>query len=258
MERRIIISSSRFHQLVGISQSSALNIFKKITTVVESHMQEASVKVPSAVFTFAICKRSRETPAKKHPFSEEEEMEKLSSAEASQNPASDHHTSKAQAAKTTDMKLDRNEQEIVDILSTEPIHVDLLCQRSKLPINKILAALTMLELAGMATRLAGDRYIRQHTTELAEQKVLEPHTAISNQQLTHIVNSTILFIRHKFHGISRKFLQNYLAAYWLEFSKTRWKSGSLLNSCWQFGPISPKQICAYISPLLVRVLVNQH
>ena len=40
MERGVIVSSSGFHKLVGIAQSSALELFKKIATVIQSHMPE--------------------------------------------------------------------------------------------------------------------------------------------------------------------------------------------------------------------------
>src|SRR5262245_17779019 len=39
MERGVIISSSRFHRLVGIAYSTAWNIFKKLTTVIDMEMR---------------------------------------------------------------------------------------------------------------------------------------------------------------------------------------------------------------------------
>lgn len=53
------------------------------------------------------------------------------------------------------------EREVHDLLSAEPIHFDVLCEKTGIPVGELSAALTMLELAGLVTRLAGDQFIRE-------------------------------------------------------------------------------------------------
>src|SRR5579885_2883303 len=78
MERGVTMSSCQFHKLTGVAYSTAWNIFKKVTTVIESEMVGDAQAVPSALFSPVICRRSRETPARSHPLAELEELEKRS------------------------------------------------------------------------------------------------------------------------------------------------------------------------------------
>ena len=59
MEHGLILSSSRFHKLASIAQSSALQIFKKIAMVIQSHMDEEALSIDSSCFCPVFCKRSR-------------------------------------------------------------------------------------------------------------------------------------------------------------------------------------------------------
>jgi addiction module HigA family antidote len=55
-------------------------------------------------------------------------------------------------------KLAANEKKVYKLLSEKPIHFDLLCERSGLNAGQLSATLTMLELAELVTRHAGDWY----------------------------------------------------------------------------------------------------
>lgn len=52
------------------------------------------------------------------------------------------------------------EKEIYDLLSHEPVHFDALCDSTGMQAGEMSATLTMLELAGVATRMPGDMYVR--------------------------------------------------------------------------------------------------
>jgi predicted Rossmann fold nucleotide-binding protein DprA/Smf involved in DNA uptake len=54
------------------------------------------------------------------------------------------------------------ERELFELISPEPVHFDLLCERSGIPAPELSATLTMLELAGVVTRHPGDWYSRAH------------------------------------------------------------------------------------------------
>ncbi|MBY0357560.1 MAG: hypothetical protein K2W82_06115 [Candidatus Obscuribacterales bacterium] len=270
MERGVVISSSRFHKFAGIAQSSALNIFKKIMMVVQNHMQEVGETLPSSFFELVFFKRSRETKAREHPLSEQEEMEKQLAVPAVSGDANCekdiYNSLEAKEKESLGIEFDRCEKEVYDILSADPIHIDTLCQKAKLPVNKISAALTMLELRGVAVRLAGDRYTRYTvSTELKgseletskiKLKLFSQPSFAASAGIKELVDAAISFIRNKFHGVSRKYLQNYLAAYWLELAKPKWKRNLLLKWCWHFEPICYKQILAYVSPVEVKLPPN--
>ncbi len=50
------------------------------------------------------------------------------------------------------------ESRVLDVLAEETLHVDEICVRSALPIDKVSAALTMMELKGMVRHLGGMSY----------------------------------------------------------------------------------------------------
>ncbi len=53
------------------------------------------------------------------------------------------------------------EKEIFELVTSEPIHFDVLSQRLEMSAGELSATLTMLELAGIVERLPGDWYSRQ-------------------------------------------------------------------------------------------------
>ncbi|HEY9868654.1 MAG TPA: DNA-processing protein DprA, partial [Candidatus Obscuribacterales bacterium] len=52
------------------------------------------------------------------------------------------------------------EKELYDLLSVEPMHFDVLCERTGMAAGELSATLTMLELAGVVVRHPGDHYSR--------------------------------------------------------------------------------------------------
>lgn len=67
----------------------------------------------------------------------------------------------------TVVELFGREKEIYELLSNEPTHFDVLCERTGVTAGEMSASLTMLELAGLVTRHPGDWYSRQDTGSLA-------------------------------------------------------------------------------------------
>lgn len=54
---------------------------------------------------------------------------------------------------------DTIEARILQVMGYEPIHVDEICNEAGLPVDKISAALTMMELKGMVQHVGGMRYV---------------------------------------------------------------------------------------------------
>jgi hypothetical protein len=113
--------------------------------------------------------------------------------------------------------------------------------------GELSATLTLLELMGLIKRLPGEFYARQishHTNTRADEK---------HPNASALVDGSIKFIRETFHGISRRYLQLYLAAYWCWGDRKRWTLGALLQHCLEVGEISSFEILSYVSPQMVQL-----
>lgn len=272
MEEGLVFNSSYLHRQAGIAYSSALNIFKKLTTVIHNQMGEETISVHSSLFCAVFGKRSRETPAHQHPIAEQSEMEKRCTAAHTQDAStgfSDNLTGQAdssvdsihaQALPNTnsansdvqDPMLPDNEQRVYKALSEKPIHFDSLCAGTGMPVGELSAALLLLELHGLVVRKPGDWYVRQ----IPQKKNHNSQSGSSQCDFsakTNIVNETIAFIRQIFHRISRKYLQNYLAAFWCAHDRTRWHPGSILLACLKSNAIEYAELLAYVSPIWVKI-----
>jgi DNA processing protein len=65
-----------------------------------------------------------------------------------------------ESARSSTMPEDANQLKLLEILSDEPAHIDVLCQRTGIPIQDLQAALSMLELHGSIKHLGGMHYLR--------------------------------------------------------------------------------------------------
>ena len=164
----VAVSSLRLSRLLGIAQSTALNITKKVSIALVSQMDEEAQQVDPRRFIDVIFRRSRHTPADEHPRAE-----------------------------------------LLDDL--EPDRV----------IN-----VTNLPLASTTKQL---------TVSMA-------------------IAAAIAFIREYFHGVSRKYLQVYLAAFWCHFDRDTWNHGTVLRACLKHPPISYIDLLHYKTPNLRMML----
>jgi DNA processing protein len=57
---------------------------------------------------------------------------------------------------------DTTEAKILQVMDFEPIHVDEICNEAGLPVEKVSAALTMMELKGLVQHVGGMRYAAVH------------------------------------------------------------------------------------------------
>jgi len=109
----------------------------------------------------------------------------------------------------------------------------------------------MLELAGVAVRLPGDSYVRAVADAVVACPGSDDRASDGSGGLIQLFMD---FVRVHNHGISRKYLQKYLAGHWCHRDRHSWGAGSLLLACLRSGPVSCRQILEYVSSPLVRVL----
>ncbi|MBX9689172.1 MAG: DNA-processing protein DprA [Candidatus Obscuribacterales bacterium] len=72
----------------------------------------------------------------------------------------------AEREKPAVVQLYGREKELFELISIEPVHFDTLSERSGMPTGELSATLTMLELAGLIHRAAGDWYSRMSDIRL--------------------------------------------------------------------------------------------
>jgi hypothetical protein len=237
MAQGVKISASRFHQIAGIAYSTAFVIFKKIAMVLSSVMDD-TVSLCSSSFLAAFLKRSLKTPANLHPSSEQEQV--------APNSVGDAENRRGES--TTTEALDKKLQLVYDHLGSSPTDIDSLCEQLNRPIGELIASLTMLELQGLALRLPGSCYVRGSNFGNATTSA-----QTSDPELLSLVAVVLDFIRSKFHGISRKYLQLYVALHWYYSAQIKCPLGSLLETCSRFRPVTYAEILDYVSPALISL-----
>jgi hypothetical protein len=266
-EHGISVSASKFQRLVGdISYSSALAIHKKLAVVIHSQMHENFVSAPSVDFRKAVCRRSRQTFAGQSPAEEalippeSRELQKKSTELDNFLPSTDSHCNiKKNLAHNLENDLtslfpgeetSEAENEILGILSAEPLSIDSLIQRAKLPTDQCLSVMTMLELKGLAINVGKNRY-----TGVLQKKLKAVTTCAlgAGANLQTLISAALDFIKSKFHGISHKYLQYYLAEYWCHVDRDRWLPGSLLRACHESDRVTYKDLLAYESPSELKI-----
>ncbi|HEY9777123.1 MAG TPA: hypothetical protein V6C81_25380 [Planktothrix sp.] len=260
MENSIHFSSKAFAEVTGIAQSSALNTLQKLRAIVLSEMSEAGTQLASGCFEQLFSKRSRETPARKHPSAEQEEVDLDCRGACQDDPSTiwdnavktattnrgieDHPEHPSPQSNQDFNFLSDQEKGVFDLLEEKDVSSDLLLERSGLSVSELSASLTFLELADLIICLPGHR-IRRKIQKLN----------INNVKLTDAVMSAVkqsqTCLKQIFHGISRKALQYYLAHYWCLRDRARWQSGRLLLQCMRTPPITDDDVLAYVSPAFV-------
>ncbi len=288
MERGASISACRFHKLAGIAYSTAWSIFHKLSTVIKDAMGVSAKEVPSSLFGSLVCRRSRETPARAHPLAEQDEIESSNRNPGGRGLCSgvELHTWTQTASVDVGLQpafaidpqvdsagmraaglppsqppdcpdLSPQEKKIYELMAAQELHFDVLCAGTGLPAGELSSLLIIMELGGLIRRRAGDRYVRsvddcttQHRRIGAQ---LDAGRDAIPPEAKALVERIINFVRGHYQAISRKYLQNYLAAYWCHADRRRWCPGALLKACFRFGPVRSCDIGRYVSPLLVKI-----
>ena len=166
-QNRVVVTPSQLARLAEISPTGAAEIQKKLNVVVCSEMPDDSLFVRSEFFLDAICKRSRETPARMHPVSEEV---------TASTDALPHVTSEGESDSSSYI--------------------------SPLPFKFIAVA--------------------------------------------------IAFIKRHCQGVSRKYLQLYLAGFVFQINPSERASDALLLSCLAHPPISYQNLLDYVTTPMVQ------
>lgn len=264
LERRIAINAYRLHKLTKVAYSTAFGILKKIMMLFEAQIPSETRTVASGSFASLYCRRSRETPARLHPEAEQHEAElrdgqshSHSSTFSSPNPDVEQSESRTPTKEkpanssvhdskfTTADGMDERQQIVLGFLSEKPIHIDVLCQRAGFSSAEVSSILTILELLGIARSEPGARFVRSNPSQSAS-----PMPSSSQGAATSPV---IIFLKGLFGGISRKYLQQYIALYWYFHAQEHWTAEALYSAISFSNAINHSDLGYYVSPLMVAV-----
>lgn len=223
VEDRATISVNKFAEAFDIPYASAWGANAKVKAVLEQEMNKHDAfEVVSKIFDKVICKRSMQSLAGKHPNYEEEIDEELDLEELEE--------------------MDSDQQLVYAELKSLPLDYDILQQRSGLSTAKFGAALAMLDMNGIAQQHLGNKFSLKKTT---------PTTSVSGTEM-EIIHKFLSHVSN-FHGVSRKYLQRYLAAFWTQWSANRWSRQTLMKTIMKYARSSRAEILAYHSPQKVRI-----
>jgi len=170
------------------------------------------------------------------------------------------------------------EQKIFESLTDEFVSIDKFVIDLNVDISDLFAAITTLELEGLIVNGAGNQYARAKIPGQSSQslprsflpssargiptsmlpplnlrlnnktRASKPHAEKSPDKISTIID----FLDEIFHGISRKYLQLYLAWYWF-CNDTQKLPISLFRASYVLGSISGPKLKTYNSPLMVRI-----
>ena len=258
-EEGIILNSKELEILGQVSQSSAMNILKRINFVILSTMEKNSITCESREFIEIFCRRSRETPDSKPPVSEQEVFEnrhKLIDEDrwnCQQNQNDQNHQNSV-------LDLSSLELKILDSLAEKQISLEKISKKTKVELSLLLASLTMLELNGLVERLPGDKYklskqVSDRSGFSINSDFLEgsPSGLDTNATtLKEVVQSLITSIKLNSHGVSRKYLQLYLAQHWYGLHGNRERE-ELMKTCLRFRHITDRELELYVTPEKVKL-----
>jgi hypothetical protein len=245
LERGFKFNCFQIHRHLGIAYSTCLSILKKLSKVIQDKMDPLAKKVHSAQFLTLFKKRSRLTPANEHPQAEQRianlKVHEVKKAQFnSENP--DPNLQKIES-------LSEFERKIYDLISKEKIHFDYIAYELNSSFDELAWPLYVLEDKGFIQRLPADYYIVKEIdySKNSENEGSERYSKMMKKRIADCKT----FIREKFDGISRKYLQNYLAIFWCMHDQKTWGRNKLFEACSQSGEISQHQILMYETPIEV-------
>jgi DNA-binding transcriptional regulator GbsR (MarR family) len=271
LEDGVCFSANMFAELTGMAQSSVSTMLKKLYLIMAEKMKsdmEDHVLQDSAEFLEVVRKRSLQTPANQHPQTEQDVFDELArnsentsgdsidaiieqavskiylrKADDQDTSASNSESSQSPPVFDGTVNLWESEKAVYKLLSYEPITFDHLVSKTGLSTGDLTATLMHLGLGGLVDLMPGDRYV-QRRIPLPSNAA----SAIKKVDPKPFCN----YVLSNLHGISRKYLQLYLAAYWCSADRKRWGAGSLFRACSRAPRITYDQILAYVSPHMVK------
>lgn len=239
-ENGLLLSVSSLSKVLGISLSTAALISKKIAMLVSETLHSSNRDVPSSALSSIVCRRTIETPQRQHPLAEEVEVQRKLSLQQE----------KPQRKNPDPPELSFVETQVLELLSESPISFSEICERLSIDYPTASSTMVFLELKELATCLPGDKYIRSIESKQDTRHILRESENDNRQSLT--THRFIKFIEERYQGVGRKYLQLYVALFWLYIDRKRWGPNSILNLCARSKHVPYRKILNFITAAEVK------
>ena len=245
LERGVILSACEVAKVLGVSKCTADRIYKKIAKLVSEKMQTHGIDVSTAELAPVVTRRTTETPARQPPLAEEIAVQNLLSMRELEVEEQDDSRYPG---------ISNSEKSVLALLSETPIRFADICEKLSLNCGEASAAIMGLELRALTMRLPGERYV------ILDRPTRVTLKAINNKKQQNkgdkIATRIIDFVKERFQGVGRKYLQLYAALYWIFIDRKSWGPGSIQQLCTQSRHIPYREILAFVTPPTVKVLAH--
>ena len=204
-------------------------------------LERSTYPIDAELFSDLILKRSRKTPKDMHPRAE------YSNSEEDCDEEFENQENKDDDLEIWDSEsFQKDELEILKILSDKKIHFNALCIQLKVEAKNLAIRLSMMEINRLVERLPGEVYQSLYKLKF-KTKINEKTNYDGNVS----IGSVLSFVKTVYHGISLKYLQLYIFNS-LNFAG-RIELDELLKHCLTNKPVSYKQILNFVSRKSVLV-----
>lgn len=258
----IPFSSARLATMLNAASATVRAARHKIALATTRWMMEENPDIVcSGRMVEVFDRHSMETPFHQHPRSEQQAMEKRASErESFREGMQDTSIEKAETRSplraddlpginnSQDSPLNADgdtvepRQQVLKLLAKGPIHFEALAAETGLDVGTLSSLLMILEIEGKVKGKPGGVFVLGSEDSKRSQEKLSPN-------LQHFARDFIEYIKTYLHGISRKYVQLYMASYWYHLSRENFEAMRLTSEWMSRGYISSEEIQSYVSPL---------
>jgi hypothetical protein len=152
-------------------------------------------------------------------------------------------------------ELSEDERTVLALLGSQPVHYDRLFEHTGMGFSRLSASLLMLEMLGLVKNNF-DRYTRVFNsvpaTELQETRA---ELLSVPPEAKEAISRVCDFIKSGYGGVSRKYLQSYIYAFWCALDRRRWGRDQLLEWCAAQRPIKESEVESFVTMNDVSLVV---
>lgn len=249
-EEGLAFSINELHRLLGIAFSTAWSIFQKLSAVIDGTLSREALIEASSIdgFRKLITRRSNLTPAKKHPV---EELLLLD-----ENYLLDDSDRNSSNKSVEFGSLEPIEKIVIGCLSSEPAGFDSLCDSTGIFAGTLTGILMQLELKGLVVSPGSDKFrltTQRERTDFGLSSYSETLGRSEANLTARLVRAETAYLLDLHHGLSRKYLQRYIASAWSHFDRERWAVGVLSGICILWGRFVHTDIESFVSDSIVQI-----
>jgi len=212
-----------------------------------NRMGQLAKPLDSKVFMHIFKKRSRQTPAEEHPQAEQRVVESRVKSRMKEGKGAQENVTRESERLAKIEKLSAFNRKLYDLISIEKIDLDSLIQKLKVEHRDLILPLTELEDLELIEKLPANYYrVKKSSDQATSSKDVEGEQHSNNMKKR--IQDCKDYIRETFDGISRKYLQSFVAIFWCVGDKRNWGKNKLLNAYMQSPEITYSQILNYETP----------